>query len=108
MWRRAGGVSGSTDVAKHGASCNRVADCKIRRVPIEVRVVINSPARTDHGNCLSAEIVLAYFVNISIRGGEYRRSFWCEDILAFVLATGTTWRVPGVGNLTSGNVFERH
>src|SRR5215212_3971736 len=108
MRRRALRVSGSTDKAEHGPRCYRITNCQSRGVRIEMRVVINAAAGADHRNCLATETVLTDVVDKAPGRGEYRRTFGSKNVLPLVQAGGATRRVPGVGNPSLGDVFQRH
>src|ERR1051325_2640544 len=108
MRRRALCVAGGSNIAEHGAWRNPVSDFESRSVLVEMSVVINAAAGPDYRNCLTAEIVLTNVVDESVRCGENRCSSWREDVLTFVQASCTTWRMPRVGDCPLRDVFQRH
>src|SRR5215213_6072978 len=101
-------VSGSTNVAKYRASRHTIPDFDSLRVGVEMCIVVNTTALTDHGNGLTAEVVLADPVNVPAGRGKNRCAARRKDVLAFMPAACAARRLPRVCNLFLSDVFERH
>src|SRR5215207_8141141 len=92
-------ISSGSDVAQHGASGNPIAYFQTRSVGVEMCVVVNAPARTDHRHGLTAETIQPDLENVTIRRGKYRCSLRCENVLTFMTAVYSAWSLPRVGDL---------
>src|ERR1041385_9494993 len=108
MRRRALRISRGADVSEHCARRHAIADLNSSRVRIKVCVVINATSFTDHGNRLSAKIVLTDVVDVPAGRGKNRCAAWREDVLTFMLTSVAAGSLPRICNLLLPDVFERH
>src|SRR5438477_9240318 len=108
MCRPAGRVTRVADVAEDRLRRHVIARRKVRRVSIEMRVVVNSTARADDRDRMSSQMVFANPNYVSIGRGNYRSPSFGKNVLPFVQTIACAWRMPGIGYLSLGYALHRH
>src|SRR5437016_1994994 len=108
MCRPTGRVTRVADVAEDRLQRHIIAHREVRRVRIEMRVVVNSTAPADDRNRMSSQMVFANPNHVSVGRGNYRSPSFGKNVLPFVQTIAFAWRMPGVGYLTLGYALHRH
>src|SRR5438105_7763732 len=84
MCRPTGRVTRVADVAEDRLRRHIIAHREVRRVSIEMRVVVNSAARADHRDRMSSQMVFANPNYVSIGRGNYGSPSFSKTVLPFV------------------------
>src|SRR2546427_12490235 len=71
MCRPTGRVTRVADVAEDRLQRHIIAHREVRRVRIEMRVVVNSAARANARNRMSSQMVFAHPTDVSFQRGSY-------------------------------------
>ena len=92
MWRRCARITGVADITDDVAGIDHVTLAETS-IPLEVRIVMHLPARTENIYDLSAESICADAHYDSICRAQYRRSAFCKNVHALVRSSAAS-RIP--------------
>jgi hypothetical protein len=107
MARRCASVTCIAYIAQKVARMNDISHSD-RRYTFEMRVIVDSTARPQYRDDITAQSILPDLYNDSVRSRIYRRSFTSKDVNSLMRSTATPDSSPCILQITRFNTSDRY